>query len=68
MIRHPSGRPIRHNPTKRLPIIREPFDGFVLPKLNSPKIDTHAVGFITLPMRDDLYLETEAREGRRDGR
>jgi len=65
MTRHPSGRPV-HREEKRSYSMRQGFprDGFVCPRLNEtlpPRHDTHAVGFISLPTRDDLYLVTEAR-------
>lgn len=65
MKNHPSGRPIRHVEKRGYSMsCGFPRSGFVLPKLRDtqrPPHDTHAVGFITLPTRDDLYLVTEAK-------
>lgn len=61
---HPSGRPIYRAERRDYSMRQSPFIGFRCPRLNEdlpPRHDTHAVGFITMPTRDDLYLATEAR-------
>lgn len=61
---HPSGRPIYRAERRDYPMRQSPFIGFRRPRLNDeirPRHDTHAVGFITLPTRDDLHYVTEAR-------
>lgn len=43
--RHPSGRPIRYEETKRRPIWRVPDHGPVTPRLKPQENKTYAIGF-----------------------
>jgi len=64
MKKHPSGRPIRAVERRDYSMMARRREGFVCPRLNAadpPRHDTHAVGFIELPTRDDLWHVTEAK-------
>lgn len=50
--RHPSGRPLRRNEQKKLPIIRNPGIGPLVPRLREPDAKD-AIGFHRFVVRDD---------------